>query len=122
MTEAFTEEWLADLTRRINAAMLASAVTGCVGCVVSGGPQGETAWSWDIADGQVSSARLGAVGETDLMLTATADDALAISDGSLDASVAFMQGRLKSTGDTGLLFELLVAAPHGSRGGARQTR
>jgi predicted lipid carrier protein YhbT len=120
VTEAFTQEWLDDLTRRVGATTIVAAAAARVGCVVTGGPDGETTWCWDFADGRLSAARLGPVDGADLTVTATFDDARAVVDGSLDASVAFMQGRLKSTGDTGLLFELLAAAPRVARGGARQ--
>jgi hypothetical protein len=61
--------------------------------VVTGGPDGEV--------------RLGATEEPDLVLTTTYDDAREMIDGTLDVSVAFMQGRLKTAGDTGILFRIL---------------
>jgi putative sterol carrier protein len=49
-------------------------------------------------------------------LTASYADASAMAAGELDPSVAFMQGRLKTAGDPGLVLDLLacVAAHSGS--------
>jgi putative sterol carrier protein len=46
----------------------------------------------------------------DLTLSLSWSDAAAIQSGSLDPSVAFMQGRMKVAGSMGLLLELLPAA------------
>jgi SCP-2 sterol transfer family len=47
-------------------------------------------------------------GEPDLTLTISTEDARRVKDGELEASVAFMQGRLKSTGDNALLLRVLA--------------
>ena len=51
------------------------------------------------------------VGKKDEVVTGPDDAAVVVSvaaaDAGLDATVAFMQGRLKATGDTGRLFEAL---------------
>jgi putative sterol carrier protein len=83
LTNAWVEQagpLLDDLTERVQV-------------VVSGGPDGEV--------------RLGVVDEPDLVLTTTADDARALLDGTLDANVAFMQGRLKTAGDNAVLLRIL---------------
>ena len=63
--------------------------------VVSGGPDGEV--------------RLGAPDDPDLVLTTTYDDAREMLEGTLDVNVAYMQGRLKTAGDTAVLFRILPA-------------
>jgi SCP-2 sterol transfer family len=45
--------------------------------------------------------------EPDLTLTIGTDDARRIKNGELDPSVAFMQGKLKSSGDNALLLRIL---------------
>lgn len=62
--------------------------------VIGGGPHGDV--------------KLGDSSAAPLSLTVPAADLSAMVDGSLDPSVAFMQGRLKTTGDTGALFRLLA--------------
>jgi len=62
--------------------------------VIGGGPEGDI--------------KLGSSATADLSLTVPATELAAIVDGSLDPSVAFMQGRLKVAGDTGALFRVLA--------------
>jgi putative sterol carrier protein len=52
--------------------------------------------------------RTGCEGEPELSLALTPDDARLVIEGTLAPSVAFMQGRLKTSGDNGLLLELLA--------------
>jgi putative sterol carrier protein len=50
----------------------------------------------------------GCDGEPDLALTLSPDDARSVRDGELAPSVAFMQGRLKTSGDNALLLRVLA--------------
>lgn len=50
----------------------------------------------------------GGLAEADLTLSLSPEDARAVTDGRLAPSVAFMQGRLKTAGDNGLLLEVLA--------------
>jgi hypothetical protein len=82
------------------------------------GPQpGPAQWScqWS-ADGP-GLVSTGCGGEPDLTLTLSADDARSVKDGHLEPSVAFMQGRLKTSGDNALLLRVLkwTATPAFSR-------
>ena len=47
-------------------------------------------------------------GEPDLTLTIGTDDARLVMQGQLEPSVAFMQGKLKSSGDNALLLRILA--------------
>jgi len=58
--------------------------------------------------GQLGPVEEGFEGEPDLTLSVSSVDARLIEEGKLEPSVAFMQGRLKSTGDNALLLELLA--------------
>jgi predicted lipid carrier protein YhbT len=76
--------------------------------VVSGGSAGDVTAHLTLADGVVVEASVGEAAEPDIAFTAVAADAVAIANGDLDPSVAFMQGRLKTTGDPGRVLELLA--------------
>ena len=76
--------------------------------VVSGGPGGEVKWSLAVAGGALSASPGGRSG-ADVTLTFTRDDAVAIAQGQLEPSVAFMQGRMKTAGDNGLVLDLVRA-------------
>ena len=86
---------------------------------MGGAPGGEVSSTWSLEGGGVVQAVPGLLAELDATITLTYDDALALGTGELDPSVAFMQGRLKSSGDTGVVFELLAAtAASGAVSGA----
>jgi putative sterol carrier protein len=58
----------------------------------------------------------------DVTLTATGADATAMAAGELDPNVTFMQGRMKTAGDPGLLLELLAYVRRVRRAGDREGR
>jgi hypothetical protein len=74
---------------------------------VPGAQPGPAQWScqWS-ADGP-GPVSTGLEGEPDLTLTLGTDDARSVKNGQLDPSVAFMQGRLKTSGDNALLLSVL---------------
>jgi putative sterol carrier protein len=78
--------------------------------VVTGAPHGDGKWHLRIADGVVAEATAGSVAAPDLTLTVVYADGAAMAAGELDPSVAFMQGRMKTAGDPGLVLDLLAAA------------
>lgn len=61
-------------------------------------------WSGDAPGPLVAAPE----GEPDLTLTIGTDDARLIMQGQLEPSVAFMQGKLKSSGDNALLLRILA--------------
>jgi hypothetical protein len=69
----------------------------------TGPSQWSCQWSAD-GPGPVST---GLEGEPDLTLTLSTDDARSVKEGRLGPSVAFMQGRLKTSGDNALLLHVL---------------
>jgi SCP-2 sterol transfer family len=67
-----------------------------------------TQWSWQWSGDGPGPLLSGCDGEPDLTLTIGTEDARLVKEGELEASVAFMQGRLKSTGDNALLLRVLA--------------
>jgi putative sterol carrier protein len=67
--------------------------------VVSGGPDGEVRFEVD------------APGDGRLVLAAKHDDWARLTSGALDPSVAYMQGRLKVSGDMAVFLDLLPEIP-----------
>lgn len=65
-------------------------------------------WSWQWSSDGPGPLLSGCDGEPDLTLTISTEDARRIKDGELEPSVAFMQGKLKSTGDNALLLGVLA--------------
>jgi putative sterol carrier protein len=65
-------------------------------------------WSCGWDDDGPGPVREGCDGEPDLTLGLSRDDALSVQQGQLPPSVAFMQGRLKTSGDNELLLRVLA--------------
>jgi hypothetical protein len=93
-----------------------------VGLVVSRGAAGKGAASGDVAamlvlaDGHLADVELGTPpADAPVMLNAPWPLASSVFSGETAATVAFMRGQLKTSGDHGLLLELLEWFDHPSR-------
>ena len=75
--------------------------------VVTGAPEGEVKYYTVIENGKTLEQSLGEDPQADVTLTNSYDDALKIMKGELDANAAFMQGRVKVTGNMAKLMSLL---------------
>jgi hypothetical protein len=88
--------------------------SGTVQIVVTGNQlPNDGKWYVRLDNGVVAEAASGASPAPDVTLTVPYADAVAMADGELDPSVAFMQGRMKTAGDQGLVLDVLAAV--GSR-------
>ncbi|MGH9157932.1 MAG: SCP2 sterol-binding domain-containing protein [Acidimicrobiales bacterium] len=75
--------------------------------VVTGGPDGDLRYFWLLENGKLLEADLGELPDPEITLTQTYEDAQKIQQGELDANAAFMQGRVKVTGNMAKLMALL---------------
>jgi putative sterol carrier protein len=75
--------------------------------VVTGAPEGEVRYYWVVENGKLLEDALGEDPDAEVTLTTTYDDAVKIQKGELDETAAFMQGRLKVTGNMGKLMSLM---------------
>jgi putative sterol carrier protein len=75
--------------------------------VVSGGPDGDVKYYWVLENGKLLEAQIGEIASAQITLTLPYDVSVEVQQGELDANVAFMQGRMKATGDMGKLMQLL---------------
>jgi putative sterol carrier protein len=62
---------------------------------------------WGYANGRATQGTAGIDGSADLVLLLAGDDAKEVLRGDVEPSVAFMRGRLKASGDGGLLLGFL---------------
>lgn len=75
--------------------------------VVTGGPDGDIKYFWVLEDGKLLEAALGEKDDAEVTLTQSYDDAVKIAKGELDPNAAFMQGRIKVTGNMQKLMQLM---------------
>ncbi len=75
--------------------------------VVTGGPDGDIKYWWRLEDGKLVESALGVLDDADFTMTLSYEDSVKIQKGELDANAAFMQGRMKVTGNMGRLMQLM---------------
>ena len=76
--------------------------------VVNGAPDDETVkYFWVLDNGKLVESGLGELEDAEITLSMSYEDAVAIQKGELDANAAFMQGRVKVTGNMAKLMSLL---------------
>jgi putative sterol carrier protein len=63
-------------------------------------------WIISIADSKITAAP-GTAATPQLTITASLADILAITEGKLDGTAAFLQGKIKLSGDTGLAMRMV---------------
>jgi putative sterol carrier protein len=107
MAKWLTQEWLDESTRLAADQPERPGASARLQYVVTGGPDGDVEYYWVIVDGRLVENRLGLLGDADVTLTQSYEDAMAIQKGELDINAAFMQGRVRPSGDLDRLMGLL---------------
>ena len=107
MAKYLTQEWLdegkalaADQPERPGA-------TVRMNWVVTGGPDGDVSYYWVLENGKLLESKLGSLDDAEVTLTSSYEDSVKQVKGELDANAAFMQGRVKVTGNMAKLMSLL---------------
>jgi putative sterol carrier protein len=102
-----TQEWL-DVTREMAADQPERpGASAKMQYVVTGGPEGDVSYYWVLENGKLLESKLGTMDDPEVTLTQSYDDSVKVSKGELDANAAFMQGRVKVTGNMAKLMALL---------------
>jgi len=107
MAKWLTQEWLDESTRLAAGQPERPGASARLQYVVTGGPAGDVEYYWVVADGKLVENRLGRLEDADVTLTQSYEDAMAIQKGELDINAAFLQGRVRPSGDIDKLMSLL---------------
>ena len=74
---------------------------------VTGGPDGDLEYYWVLDEGRIAEAKVGAHPSPEFTLNLAYEDAAKVQKGEMDPSAAFMQGKMKVTGNMAKLMSLL---------------
>jgi len=102
-----TQEWLDESRELAKDQPERPGASAKMQYVVSGGPDGDVKYYWVLENGKLLESSLGEIADADFTLASTYDDSVAIAKGELDANAAFMQGKMKVTGNMGKLMQLM---------------
>ncbi len=75
--------------------------------VVTGTPDGDVSYYWILENGKLLESKVGTLDDAEVTLTQSYEDSVKVQKGELDANAAFMQGRVKVTGNMAKLMALL---------------
>jgi alkyl sulfatase BDS1-like metallo-beta-lactamase superfamily hydrolase len=107
MSKWLTQEWLDESKKLAEGQPERPGASARMQYVVTGGPEGDIKYYWVLENGKLQESKLGELPDAEVTMTQTYEDAMKIQKGELDANAAFMQGRVKVTGNMAKLMSLL---------------
>src|SRR5262245_10545087 len=107
MPKYLSQEWMDQGLKLAESQPERPGATARMQYVVTGGPDGDIKYYWVLENGKLLESQLGEITDSDFTLTQSYDDAVKVQKGELDANAAFMQGRVKVTGNMAKLMALL---------------
>lgn len=108
MPKFLTQEWHDESRRMAEGQPERPGASARMQYVVTGAPDGEDVrYYWVLENGKLLESALGELEDSEITLTQSWADAVAVQKGELDPSAAFMQGRIKVTGNMAKLMSLL---------------
>ena len=107
MTRYLTQEWLDEARELAKDQPERAGASATIQYVVTGGPDGDVKYYWVLENGKLLESQLGDIAEPEITMTLSYDDSVSVQQGELDPNAAFMQGRMKVSGNMGKLMQLL---------------
>ncbi len=107
MPKYLTQEWLDKQKELAQEFPEKPGATARMQYRVTGTPEGDVTYHTVIENGKMVENTMGEDPQAEFTISMTYEDALKVQKGELDANAAFMQGRMKVTGDMGKLMALM---------------
>ena len=107
MAKWLTQEWLDEGKALSESQPERPGASARMQYVITGGPDGDVRYYWLLENGKLVESNLGDLEDAEVTLTQSYEDAMRIQKGELDPNAAFMQGRVKVTGNMAKLMSLL---------------
>jgi alkyl sulfatase BDS1-like metallo-beta-lactamase superfamily hydrolase len=107
MAKWLTQEWLDESKGLAGSQPERPGASARMQYIVTGGPDGDIHYYWVLENGKLQESKLGDLPDAEVTMTQTYEDAMKIQKGELDANAAFMQGRVKVSGNMAKLMSLL---------------
>jgi putative sterol carrier protein len=107
MAKWLSQEWLDETRLLAESQPERPGASARMQYVITGTPEGDVKYYWVLDNGKLLESQLGEMPDPEVPLTTTYEDAMKIQKGELDANAAFMQGRIKVTGNMAKLMSLL---------------
>ena len=107
MAKYLSQEWLDEGRKLAQEFPERPGATARMQFAVTGGPEGDVKYYQVLDNGKILESTLGEDANADFTMTSSYDDTVKIQKGELDANAAFMQGRMKVTGNMGKLMSLM---------------
>ena len=107
MPKYLSQEWLDEYCKLAETQPVRPGATARIQYVTAGAPEGDVKYYWILEDGKIQEIKLGEISDNDFTITMAYDDAVKVQKGELDPNAAFMQGKMKVTGNMAKLMSLL---------------
>ena len=107
MAKYLSQEWLDEGRKLAQEFPERPGATARMQFAVTGAPEGDVKYYQVLDNGKILESTLGEDANADYTMTSAYDDTVKIQKGELDPNAAFMQGRMKVTGNMGKLMSLM---------------
>src|SRR3954453_9865073 len=107
MSKWLSQEWLDETRQMAESQPERPGASARMQYIVTGGPEGDIKYYWVLDNGKLQESQLGELPDAEVTMTQTYEDAQKIQKGELDANAAFMQGRVKVSGNMAKLMSLM---------------
>jgi putative sterol carrier protein len=107
MAKYLSQEWLDESRKLAEDQPVRPGATARIQYHTTGAPEGDVKYYWVLEDGKLLDSQVGEIDDADFTLTMSYDDAVKVQQGELDPNAAFMQGRMKVSGNMAKLMSLL---------------